>query len=233
MLCLRTYLTIVSAIVFPLVILLWVRSYLYNDTVFRIGGSTAIMADSIRGEVAVWAGPIRPRENVVYQRETVESDYGLRTSDLLRLVPTSRHVGAFGFDYAEMDDPPLGWRNATGTVRCVSVPLWFLALLTGILPARCVASGMHWTTATAAGRCQRCRFLLSKHHLRCPECGTETGSQAPPDAPETTPLQATNDPQPTPTVLLKDPRHVAPIAARKLQWELFVTGGRRRRRDLV
>src|SRR5688572_11969836 len=138
MLRLRTYLTLASAIVFPLVLLLWVRSYLYNDTIFRIGSSSAIMIDSIRGELAVWAGPIRERDGVVYERETVESDYGLRTSDLLRLVPTSTHVGGLGFDYAEMEQPPLGWRNATGTVRAVSVPLWFLALLSGILPLRCL-----------------------------------------------------------------------------------------------
>ena len=233
MLRLRTYLTIASAIVFPLVILVWVRSYLYNDTVYRIGGTAAVMVDTIRGEIALWAGPIRQRADVVYQRETVESDYGLRTSDMLRLVPTSVHLGGFGFEYAEMDIPPLGWRNATGTVRCMTLPLWFLALLTGLLPARCIVNGMHWTTATAAGRCRRCRFLLSKHHLRCPECGEDVAPPATANDTETSSDDPPNDPRPTPTVLIKDPRQLTPTATRKIPWDVFVTGDRRRRRDLV
>jgi hypothetical protein len=142
-----------------------------------------------------------------------------------------------------MDDPPLGWRNATGTVRCVSVPLWFLALLTGILPARCIVSTMHWTTASAAGRCRGCRFLLSSHHLRCPECGQDvtdiTGADAPKqDGAQAPPAAAAapasdSPPIPAPTILIKDPHVVAPPAGRKLQWDVYITGDRRRRRDLV
>lgn len=233
MLRLRTYLTIFSAIIFPLVLLLWVRSYIYNDTVFRVGGSWAVMVDSIDGEIAAWAGRIRHRSSVIYQHDSIERDYGMRTSHLLQLVPTTRHITGLGFDYAEMDHPPIGWRSAIGPVRCVSMPLWFLVLLTGVLPARCVVSGMYWTSASAAGRCRRCRFLLSPHHLRCPECGDDVSApEADPD-PLATLMNPSDEPQPVPAVLMRDPRHVRSLPNPRMQWAMFIASDRPRRQDLV
>jgi hypothetical protein len=232
MLRLRTYLTIFSAIIFPLVMLLWVRSHVYNDTIFRVGGDWAIMVDSIDGEIAAWVGPIRTREKVIYQHDAIERGYGMRTSDLLLLVPTSRHLRGLGFDYAELDEPPMGWRNVIGTIRCVSLPLWFLALLSGVLPARCVMSGMYWTSASAAGRCPSCRFLLSPHHLRCPECGNDIAGVDSHIEPGDVSLKSSDDPHPGAQMLLND-GSLNPLPGPGMQWEVFITEDRRRRRDLV
>jgi len=56
------------------------------------------------------------------------------------------------------------------TVQAVEVPLWFLALLSAIVPVRYL---LH-RARCAPGKCQVCGYDLRATPERCPECGMET-----------------------------------------------------------
>lgn len=74
-------------------------------------------------------------------------------------------------------DPPAPW-NEIGfasfsgrTHSSVTVPYWFLALLTAVLPTARLVGRARRRRLVRAGRCPTCGYDLRGSPRRCPECG--------------------------------------------------------------
>jgi hypothetical protein len=136
-----TYLTLASALVLPVVMLVWVRSYLVSDRIYHAEDGVAVVAGVVNGELAVWRGPTHADVNV-HEHRSRQANWGWSHRRVFQRVAGRDHVWFLGFGYAESDQAP--WRGMTLTGRAVGVcvPLWFLALVTGVLPMRLLARNM-------------------------------------------------------------------------------------------
>ena len=66
---------------------------------------------------------------------------------------------------------PLGLKI---TERIISVPFWFITLLSGLWLIRVF---LKWRSRFPKGHCQKCGYDLRATPERCPECGTETAAK--------------------------------------------------------
>ena len=170
---LLTYLTVLSTLALPMVAVMWGRSYVYNDTVYRVTPARGLILDSIRGEVSLWvSGGVSSGER--RGRESFSADEGITAWQLLRRQRTFDEIWFAGFGFARTIVLPGGVGRTTGPVSCYVVPYWFLTLACGLLPVTLVLRHVHAADlrrATAAGNCGRCGYDLEAAHVRGPECG--------------------------------------------------------------
>ena len=137
----RTYLTLFSALLLPLLLIAWGRSYMVNDRFYRADDGVAMVAGVANGEVALWAGPtIKDLDLSLYRSR--QSNWGQSSRRTFQRIVGRNHVWFAGFGFARSEQIP--WRDVplTGRGFGVSAPLWFFALLVGALPCRLLARNM-------------------------------------------------------------------------------------------
>lgn len=136
-----TYLTLLSALLLPLVLLAWVRSYLVSDRVFRANDGWAVVAGCGNGELSFWAAPTLPHIHE-YNYRSRESTWGWSSRRTFQRLRAREQFWLLGFGCAQGESMP--WRGLplTGKATAVVVPLWFVNLLAGIMPLRLLARNM-------------------------------------------------------------------------------------------
>ncbi|MGB7160246.1 MAG: hypothetical protein WBD40_19420 [Tepidisphaeraceae bacterium] len=167
------YLTLLFTLLLPLLGVVWVRSHLDNDTIFRVGAGRAMALDCINGEASLWIAPSRDTGPVRYERQTVDSTYGVTAAQLFAQQPGIREFWFLGFGYAETRWMPSDVRGTTGITRCFVVPLWFLAIVIGLLPGLKLVQFIRREreeTSKATVQCRRCGAELAMSDERCPQC---------------------------------------------------------------
>ena len=186
---------LLSALLFLLVVAVWVRSYHVSDWIrimhategpeydVMVNGHPLGHRDEFEREVAIQYG--RGRLGVsLERRKNVSSDAapGLnwqpldpRPIDVSGLATIADvFFDRFGFAVVKMRE-----RTDPGTLSVttgVLAPLWSWALVTGVLPALWVARRRRASIAArrrCAGQCEGCGYDLRASPDRCPECGTE------------------------------------------------------------
>jgi hypothetical protein len=148
---LTTYLTVLSAIVLPLLMVVWARSYMMNDRYLRVGNGRAVVVGVSNGELALWHAPA-PRELRMTDRRARETVWGWSHRRSFQRFSRD-HVWFAGFGYGEGDRLP--WRSnvtTTGPARAICLPMWLPALLFGILPMRLIARNMQSSAEFLAQR---------------------------------------------------------------------------------
>ena len=136
-----TYLTLLSALILPVLLILWGRSYLVSDRIYHAEDGVAMVARMESGELAVWAGPTSEKLDL-YQYRPRQASWGQSSRRAFQRYAGRDHVWFAGFGYATPRQIP--WRDVplTGRAVAVCVPLWFLALIVGALPFRLLARNM-------------------------------------------------------------------------------------------
>jgi hypothetical protein len=136
-----TYLTLLSALILPVLLILWGRSYLVSDRIYHAEGGVAMVAGMSSGEVAVWAGPTSDKLDL-FQHRSRQASWGQSSRRAFQRFAGREHVWFAGFGYAKPRQIP--WRDVSLTGKGVAfcVPLWFLALIVGALPFRLLARNM-------------------------------------------------------------------------------------------
>ncbi|MDQ3440090.1 MAG: hypothetical protein M3478_07040 [Planctomycetota bacterium] len=136
-----TYLTLVSSLILPVLLIVWARSYLVSDRVYHADDGVAMVAGLANGEVAVWAGPTM-KDLDLYMHRPRQSNWGQSSRRTFQRYAGRDHVWFAGFGYAKSQRFP--WRDVplTGRAIAVCVPLWFVALIVGALPLRLLARNM-------------------------------------------------------------------------------------------
>ncbi len=136
-----TYLTLVSALLLPLLMCVWIRSYFVSERIYHAEDGLAVVASAANGELLVWAGPTFPEVNL-YHHRTRQASWGWPTRRTFQRIAGRDHVWFAGFGYAHSDQFP--WRSITltGKARGAAIPMWFLALIVGVMPFRLLARNM-------------------------------------------------------------------------------------------
>jgi hypothetical protein len=155
---------VVSAVVFVLVCVLWVRSYWRQDT---LAGYCArdhwVEVSSGRGRVLL---AHVSRDNLAESRLL----RGYQAEVVYPEEPGARHTGAhrlgFGF-YRHLSPPQLVGFNTT----MLWLPDWLLILLSAPVPLAFVRRSIRRRNRAASGSCLRCGYDLRATPERCPECG--------------------------------------------------------------
>jgi hypothetical protein len=132
-----TYLTILSTVVFPVVAVLWVRSYTVSDRLTRVRNGHAIVCWAMNGEITAWLGPTNPAL-ATFEHRKRESFGGLRTNRIFERIPATVHFDKLGFAVAHLERIPTRSVNSTGPAVGFILPIWSIALVFGILPMRLV-----------------------------------------------------------------------------------------------
>jgi len=148
---LTTYLTVLSAIVLPLLSVAWVRSYMVNDRYLRVGNGRAMVAGISNGELALWHAAAPPGDRMTDHRgrDTVWGWSHRRSFQRF----SRDHVWFAGFGYGEGERLP--WRSnvtTTGPTRGICLPIWLPALLFAFLPMRLIARNMQSSAEFLAQR---------------------------------------------------------------------------------
>jgi hypothetical protein len=165
-----TYLTLVFTLLFPIFGALWARSYIQDETLYRLGRGRAIMVSCVRGEVALWSGPGRDQGPVRYAHESNETGFLMTAAELLNYdrEAEQRWFAGFGFGQSYALAP-----RELGPVRCVAMPLWFVTLFAGAFPARILLRHVRRSQARVAAElacCRRCGAQLDVGETRCAAC---------------------------------------------------------------
>ena len=146
-----TYLTLFSALLLPVVMLVWVRSYLVSDRFYRAEEGRAVVAMCSNGELSLWRAPTAPHLNL-YEHRSRQTSWGWSNRRVFQRVAAKEHFWLLGFGYAE--GPAIPWRGIPVNGRAVGVvvPLWFLGLVTGVMPFRLLARNMQTSQEFLAQR---------------------------------------------------------------------------------
>ena len=143
-----TYLTIVSAIALPVVSVLWMRSYSVSDRVARAQDGRLTVLGSTNGEFTLWVSPTTPNQSFFEHRKR-ESMQGLRANRIFTRVDSEVHFDTLGFAYGDLAYLPSRGIPSTGPSKVLIVPMWAVALLLALLPARLLLrntqSSAEWT----------------------------------------------------------------------------------------
>ncbi|HEV2296342.1 MAG TPA: hypothetical protein VGR35_21040 [Tepidisphaeraceae bacterium] len=136
-----TYLTLASALVLPVLMCVWVRSYLVSDRIYYAEDGRAIVAGLTNGELTLWTGATHPSFQR-YEHRSRQANWGWSHRRTFQRVAGGDYVWFIGFAYAEAEVLP--WRGAALTGRAIGVcmPIWFLVLIFGFMPFRLLARNM-------------------------------------------------------------------------------------------
>ena len=184
---------LVSALLFVLVVAVWVRSYLVSDWVrvmretegpeydVMVDGHPVGHRDDFQRELGIQHG--RGRIGVSVERRTNVSSDAQPGFNWQRLPPTPMDVSGLA-GIAEVFFDRLGFgvikmreRTDPGTSSVtvgILFPLWFAAVVTGTLPAVWLTRWRRESIAAKrrrAGQCTGCGYDLRESPERCPECG--------------------------------------------------------------
>jgi hypothetical protein len=149
----------VSLVLCVATVALWVRSYYYWDAIFLQRGVYSVDARTANGKFNVHMAErhaIPPWTVKVFRTFPRDSD------PFYSGVPTGWN--RLGFRFSHPSDPDFAH------AAMVTIPFWFLAAASGVLPA-------HWSIRHSrrrghiAGRCSNCGYDLRATPDRCPECG--------------------------------------------------------------
>lgn len=130
-----TYLTILSTIVLPVVLVLWVRSYTVDDILLRQGNGTASVLRSANGELSFWIARTDPSFRYFEHRKR-EPRHGATANRIFARIPGNVWFDSAGFAFAELDYLPGRGLMATGDAVGGIIPIWFFALISVVLPVR-------------------------------------------------------------------------------------------------
>ena len=136
-----TYLTLASALILPVLLCAWARSYLVSDRLYHAEDGVAMVTGLSNGEVSLWTGPTQSHLKV-FEHRSRQASWGWSARRTFQRYAGRDHVWFAGFGYARSEQIP--WRGLalTGRGRGVSVPMWFLAMLFGAMPLRLLARNM-------------------------------------------------------------------------------------------
>lgn len=136
-----TYLTLASALILPVLLCAWVRSYMVSDRIYHADDGLAIVTGMSNGELSMWAGPTQPHLDL-YNHRARQASWGWSSRRTFQRYGGRDHVWFAGFGYARSEQMP--WRGLplTGRATGVSIPMWFLALIVGVMPCRLLARNM-------------------------------------------------------------------------------------------
>ena len=168
---------------------LWVRSYWGADMLQGdiTSGGRVLRAEyntfAWRGELSVWVG-------VLSEPFEIEDRHRGVYSRIPRQYPgPSAAATTLGFAYVRQfgeidwigghEGHRLNYGLAYGSGQFIRgdcytfiVPLWFIAVLTALLPAQWAFRRWRARCALREGRCRVCGYDLRASPGRCPECGT-------------------------------------------------------------
>jgi hypothetical protein len=163
------------------VVVLWVRSYLVSDSIYRsrwwiAGGQqdeSAWWVMAGRGEVGVGRRrqQLTPVSFFLSERPPEDSWKYARPAEV---GATSFEPNGFfqwlGFRYVDQPDP-LAAVATNNYYREWNAPFWSLLLLCAPLPVARVWLALRRRRARGSGRCAVCGYDLRATPRRCPECG--------------------------------------------------------------
>ena len=142
----------------------WVRSYQPRHLAFE--------ASRGRLYVMFWEGGSRPLAMEFWPGST----FATRAHELFRDVinPARQRQGRewLGFGYVEGRTPSIP------TVRIVVIPLWFIVVVTGAVPATWLVRAARRRRRVRENQCLNCGYDLRASAGRCPECGTTSADAA-------------------------------------------------------
>ena len=201
---LRGAAALASALLFALVVVVWVRSYVASDWIRvmqeSVGPEYDVIEDGhpvghrdqLETEWGVQYG--RGRIGVSLERRTnlgTDAQPGLNWQvlspapmDLSGLAPSADVLfDGLGFGMVKLHEPSDPGAASVATV--VLFPCWFAALVTGAYPALWLTRWRREALAARrrrAGQCARCGYDLRASPDRCPECGAAPDVTAAADA---------------------------------------------------
>ncbi len=165
---LLNFATACCLIMLAAVIALWVRSYIYSETLDWYGDQRELSLMSARGEFdcyRVWAkSALQPTEFTVWR---FPNPQGFESrANLLKTEAGMSHIGPiFGFACFHNPHPNYAERFAE-----IMLPWWSMALLTAALPV--IRLRRWWKRKPfVSGLCRSCGYDLRATPERCPECG--------------------------------------------------------------
>lgn len=166
----RTYLTLLFTVLLPLIGAVWARSYVVDETIYRIGRGRAMMLSCIRGELALWTGPANADGPVRYVRESGDRGFAMTASEMMSLDSTAegRWLAGFGIARTYALAP-----RERGPVRVYVAPLWAVTAFAGLFPAAVLLRHVRRSQAALAAEaacCRRCGAALAPEETRCQAC---------------------------------------------------------------
>jgi hypothetical protein len=161
-----------STVLCVLVTIVWVRSYWRSDALSYHGIQGQRFVQSARGLLVVGGDNLgSPRRRLAANSWSARGmagpewwsrmGFGYRRETTPTATLPAETVASFA--------TPL---PRTLVTRWVSLPLWALALLTGILPLGRLRSMLRQRRRVDGVRCLACGYDLRATPERCPECGT-------------------------------------------------------------
>lgn len=136
-----TYLTLASALILPILLIVWVRSYLVSERLYRAEDGLAWVVGVTNGEVAVWAGPTDPTVTA-HQRRSRQATWGWTHRRTFQRMAGTNHLWFLGFAYGQSERFPWRGMTLTGPATGVCMPLWFFTLIVAVMPCRLLARNM-------------------------------------------------------------------------------------------
>ena len=185
-----------SALLFLSTISFWIRSYSHRDSIIYACLRHARMDPN--PEVGIWSyskyelntylGSLALLLNIWDHMEGFEDGGALGISFRSRLTTPSdqirqsshlgfqKHDGVFFRPYFRAGGPPISIDNTPPPPQkivwsAIAVPLWFLALVSAILPALAIRNRINHHRSHRLGHCPTCGCDLRATPDRCPECG--------------------------------------------------------------
>ena len=174
--------TVLSLFLFVIAIIIWIRGYLISDSLYRSiwylkNGSvheSAYWLLCSRGEIGIGRRVqefgVTPDYVETYQHLFDRPEYSWKIQtppiSLFDKSPNPGFLHQLGFQSLNDPMPP---QMAKGGYRQWLAPVWFICLLTGVLPAW--RSRVLFRKRYPFGHCPKCGYDLRATPEQCPECG--------------------------------------------------------------
>lgn len=164
------FLTAAATVCFLAIVVLWVRSYFYNEELHWFGERRELSLRSNRGGFdgyRVWAKSLNSTPTkFTFFRSRAKANLDERVTVLKRDSNMSYFGPHLGFAFFRDSNP--GYAELFVEVM---IPWWFPALLAGGLPAIRLWRWRKRRLAQKPGCCAGCGYDMRATPGRCPECG--------------------------------------------------------------